>query len=123
MGKKKKANPPRRKRYNRDQRLQNAKTKWLLTTTAKNITKSYSKWYGVNLLCAIKELEILGFSFSDYYKEEVETSLINRQNEKRKRKEQKEVKDDYPFDSDEQFSFIAGYTGNGVPFGVQWDEE
>jgi hypothetical protein len=27
-----------------------------------------------------------------------------------------------PFDGNECFAFIAGYTENGVPFGVTWDE-
>lgn len=27
------------------------------------------------------------------------------------------------FDSDENFSFIAGYTSGGAPFGISWDEE
>ncbi len=28
----------------------------------------------------------------------------------------------YP-DSDENFSFIAGYTSNGVPYGITWEEQ
>lgn len=27
-----------------------------------------------------------------------------------------------PGDSDDYFSFIAGYTSSGVPFGLTWDE-
>jgi hypothetical protein len=30
---------------------------------------------------------------------------------------------DYPFDCDETFSYIAGYTENGVPFGITYEEE
>jgi hypothetical protein len=30
--------------------------------------------------------------------------------------------DELPGDSDDYFSFIAGYTSSGVPFGLTWDE-
>ena len=29
---------------------------------------------------------------------------------------------DWPKDSDENFSFIAGYTSGGAPYGLTWDE-
>lgn len=54
--------------YKKAQRLQDAKTKWLTTVAAENIVRSYSKWYGIDLLCAISEVEILGYKSSDDYK-------------------------------------------------------
>lgn len=36
-------------------------------------------------------------------------------------KELQEQQDMYP-DSDETFYYIAGYTSNGVPFGITWEE-
>ena len=122
MGKKK-DNTPRRKRFKRDQRLQNARMKWLPTANAKNLAKSYSKWYGVDLMCAIHELETLGHSFSQQYKNQVKISIENKSNEKRRRTEEREKQIDFPYDYDDTFSFIAGYTENGVPFGVTWEEE
>ena len=107
----------------RDQRLQNARTKWLPTATAKNIAKSYSKWYGVDLLCAITELEILGHTFGEQYKKQVKVSIASKSNAKRRKKEEKEEDNDFPYDSDDTFSFIAGYTENGAPFGVTWEED
>ncbi|CAM3251658.1 hypothetical protein FITA111629_12865 [Filibacter tadaridae] len=90
MGKKK--NPgPRRKRMKREQRLLNAKTKWLPNTTAKNIAKSYSKWYGVDLQCAIRELETIGLYFSDEYKKQVVIAYENKIASKQKRKEEREA--------------------------------
>ena len=48
---------PKRKRLQRTQRLHNAKEVWLKQTNAKNNVKSYAKWYGVDLICAITELD------------------------------------------------------------------
>lgn len=91
---KKKDSTPRRKKYNKAQRLRDAKAKWLPTVTAKNIVRSYSKWYGVDLLCAINELEILGYKSSDNYKKQVELSIASKADAKegaRKRKKSKMV--------------------------------
>lgn len=119
MGKNKQ-NTPRRKRMKRNQRLHDAKTKWLPTTTVKNHAKSYSKWYGVDLLCAINELEMLGYTFSENYKKQVKLAIEHKADRKRRRKESL---DEYSLDQDETFSFIAGYTENGVPFGIRYDDE
>ena len=120
---KKKQNSPRRKKFKRDQRLHNAKMKWLPTAEAKNLAKSYSKWYGVDLQCAITELEMLDYTFQMHYKEQVKKATENKTKEKRKRKEEREKNQDYPLDCDETFSFIVGYTENGVPFGITYEEE
>lgn len=34
----------------------------------------------------------------------------------------KTKKIDWPKDSDANFSFIAGYTSGGAPYGLTWDE-
>lgn len=120
---KKKDCTPRRKKYKKAQRLQDAKTKWLPTVTAKNIVRSYSKWYGVDLLCAIRELEVLGYKSSDQYKKQIELSIASKADAKKRRKEEKEEQDDALYGSDATFSFIAGYTESGVPFGTTWEEE
>jgi hypothetical protein len=84
---KKKQNGPRRKRLTRKQPLHDAKIKWLPTAVAKNLAKSYGKWYGVDLQCAITELEMLGLTFSAQYKEQVKIAIEHKANEKRRRKE------------------------------------
>jgi hypothetical protein len=116
-GKKNSNSTPRRKRYNRNARLQNAK-KWVEEYNGKNIAKGYSNWFGVELLCAITELEMLGYKFKQSYKEQVQLSLIARQKQKERRK-QKELVANY---EDDTFYFIAGYTANGVPFGITREE-
>lgn len=96
--KKNSSNTPRRKRYNRNARLQNAQ-KWAEQYKGKNIAKGYSNWFGVDLLCAITELEMLGYKFKLSYKEQIQQSLITRriQIERRKRKEQIENYEDGTF--------------------------
>lgn len=110
-----KNNTPRRKRYSRAGRLQNAK-KWAEQYNGKNLAKGYSKWFGVDLLCAITELEMLGYQFKQSYIEQVKRSRKAKQIQKEKRKlENAKMKEDF---GDETFYFIAGYTENGVPFGL-----
>lgn len=103
--------------------MHDAKTKWLPTKIAKNVAKSYGKWYGVDLQCAISELEMLGHTFTARYKEQVKIAIEHKVNEKRRRKEKREMQVGEPFDYDETFSYIAGYTENGVPFGITHEEE
>jgi hypothetical protein len=117
--KNKSSSTPRRKRYNRNARLQNAK-KWSEQYNGKNIAKGYSNWFGVDLLCAIKELELLGYKFKQSYKEKVNQSLIDRQKQKEWRKREKEQEQFYgDFGSS---YFIEGFISNGFPYGVTFDE-
>jgi hypothetical protein len=74
----------------------------------KNIAKGYSNWFGVDLLCAINELELLGYKITQSYKEHVNQSLIARQKQKERRKREKEQEE--IFDDDGTFYFVAGYT-------------
>ncbi|MEW9674259.1 hypothetical protein [Ammoniphilus sp. 3BR4] len=122
MTKKKKPNTPRRKRYNQQARLQNAKN-WISKYGGKNIVRGYSKWFGVDLLCAIKELELLGHHIDEHYKQQVKLSLEARQEHRRRQKEKKGNERDMEWlCGDETFYFIAGYTSNGVPFGITHKE-
>ena len=42
---------------------------------------------------------------------------------KRQKRLQKDVeKDELPFDQDENFAYIVGYTSGGFPYGVTWEE-
>lgn len=61
---------PRRKRMNRQGRLQHVRaTNWIDKYNGKNLVKGYSKWFGVDRLCAVSELEMLGQKISEKYKE------------------------------------------------------
>ena len=56
--------PPRRKRMKCEKRLKAAKA-WIPQYEGKNLVKGYRKHFGVDILCAIKELQMLGIEFSD----------------------------------------------------------
>lgn len=83
-----KPNTPRQKRMNRQGRVQSART-WINSYTGKNIVRGYSKRYGVDLLCAVKELEILGVKTEKKYIEQLKNQQKAhiKMKEKRKRKE------------------------------------
>lgn len=120
--KKKRPSGSRFKRMKQSGRLQSAKS-WLPTYEGKNIVQGYRKKYGVDSLCAIRELEMLGIVHNSEYikavKQSVEGALLAR---KRKKLERQRAQENLIYgDSDENFSFIVGYTEGGAPYGVPWD--
>ena len=113
---------PRRKRMQRSARLQSA-IHWILTYNGGNIVKGYKKWFSVDLVCAIKELRMLGVTLDEQYVLQAlqghEHAIADRQ---KKKVAKKQESDDLPFDSDEHYYFIAGYTSAGFPYGITWEE-
>ena len=117
--KKKKSLPPRRKRMNQKGRLDSAKH-WILKYEGDNIIRGYRKHYGVDWICAINELKILGVELdSDYVKKLKQSVEGNIKGKQRKKMREKEQQFEY---SDERFAYIAGYTSWGFPYGVTWEE-
>jgi len=114
---------PRRKRMQRPGRLQSAKH-WISTYSGGNIVKGYKKWFAVDLVCAIKELRMLGVKLDEQYVLQAlnghEHAIADRQKKKVAKKQ--ELLDDLLFDSDEHYYFIAGYTSGGFPYGITWEE-
>ena len=47
--------------------------------------------------------------------------LMDRKTNKNKRRKKRNI-DDFQIEQDENFSFIAGYTSGGAPYGVTWEE-
>lgn len=124
MAKKNRNQSPRRKRMKRQGRLQSAKH-WILTYSGKNIIRGYKNWFGVDLICAIRELKMLGVKLDDQYVKQAmksqEQLIISRHKKAAEKKNEQDVYD-YLYDSDEQFYFIAGYTDGGCPYGITWEE-
>lgn len=112
---------PRRKRSNRQSRLAMA-SQWIIIYQGSNIIKGYSTYFGVDKLCAIKELEMLGVKISDERKKQITDAQNHRAALSKKKTEDKEDNYGMLFGSDENFSFIAGYTAGGMPFGTSWEE-
>jgi len=105
---------------NREARLRSVREKdWVHRYSGKNIVQDYRKKYGLDTLCAIAELRLLGVEISEEYEENVRRSIegaaLARKRKKRKQEEE------WP-ESDENFAFIVGYTPAGFPYGVTWDE-
>jgi hypothetical protein len=125
MAKKKKPLPPRCLRMNRGARLSSARH-WLATQkkrTPVQIAKSYRKRYGVDWPCAIRELALLGVSIDPGWVEQLNRSLEGHHQERARRKAARNLNpNSFGGDSDSSFAYIAGYTENGIPFGVTWDE-
>ena len=121
--KKKKSNTPRHKRMKRPQRLQAAEH-WIPKYNGKNLVKGYSKHFGVNRLCAVMELEMLGYTYSESYKQQLKDVEMQKQRdaEKRKARKQEQMEDEWDDFSDDTFAYIAGYTSGGAAFGVTWEE-
>lgn len=107
----------RRKRLNRKQRLQAAK-KWIPTYNGRNLVRGYRRWFGVDFICAMTELEMLGYEIDPKYKEQI---LKQEEAKRKQRKEEGRFKDKVPW-QDDNFYFIAGYTSGGAPYGITWEE-
>ena len=76
-----------------------------------HIVKAYRKRFGVDKDCAMRELCLLGVlspKKQKTYEEQLKKKTV--------------VKELDPC-QDEKFSFIAGYTPGGVPYGITWEEE
>lgn len=121
--KKNKSNTPRRIRMKRSSRLQAAKH-WISKYDGKNLVSGYSNYFSVDKLCAVKELEMLGHTFSDKYKQELKDDMIRKQVNKERRTEhrKRELEMNLSEESDETFAFIAGYTSGGASYGITWEE-
>ncbi|WP_205520044.1 hypothetical protein [Virgibacillus doumboii] len=110
------SNTPRHKRLNRSSRLDAAKH-WIPKYEGKHLVKGYSKHFGVDKLCAVKELEILGYPIKPSYKKQLQESI--HLNQRNVGLQHNETEDE---ESNETFAYIAGYTPGGAPYGITWEE-
>lgn len=62
---------------NRVARLQSA-IGWLQRFEGSNVVRSYARWFGVDLGCALRELRILDVELDPVYVSRLETTLRNR---------------------------------------------
>jgi hypothetical protein len=109
---------------NRQARIDSAMaTNWVAKYEGKNVIKGYANWYGVDLICAIVELRLLGVSISHGRESQVRQSLSRNSRNRANRKMAEGQNPEGPhWDSDETFAYIAGYTSGGAPYGVTWEE-
>jgi hypothetical protein len=119
--KKKRKLGPRRKRMRRPARLQAARS-WLASWNGKNFVHGYAKYFGVDLICAIKELGLLGVELDAEYVERVKRTMVARKPKAKARSEPPDPWLGYGEWWDDNFFFIAGHTSGGAPYGIQWGE-
>jgi hypothetical protein len=104
----------------RASRLQSARH-WLRTYSGKHVVRSYARWFGVDLMCALKELQLLGIRFEPRYVEGLRRTAAA--GSRRRREVAREVE---RFGAEgewnQDFAYIAGYTEAGFPFGVTWEQ-
>jgi hypothetical protein len=89
--------------------------------TSIQIAKSYRKRYGVDWPCAIRELALLGVALNRNWVERLNRGLAGHHQANARRKAARKL-NPITSESDQTFAYIAGYTENGVPFGVTWEE-
>ena len=121
MKRKRKPLPPRRKRMSRQARLASARS-WLKKFSGKNVVRSYAKWFGVDLLCAVNELSLCGVAVDPAYVAQLKTTLASRSSRRAKPPAADPKPTGYGVDWDENFAFIAGRTAAGFPYGITWEE-
>jgi hypothetical protein len=120
--KKKFPRSPRRKRMTRQSRLISAKaTSWVKQYAGENIIRGYAKWFGVDGLCAVVELRMLGVSITAEREAQIEASIEARAVQRR-RKEKPAAERGLEGLYSDSFAYTAGYTSGGAPYGVTWEE-
>lgn len=109
---------------NRKSRLQSARL-WLKKYKGKNIASGYRKHFGLDWPCAFEELEMLGIKLNPEYVrnvlKSVEARIAARQRKKAQLEESSESEQGL-IEQDENFSYIAGYTPGGFPYGITREE-
>jgi hypothetical protein len=104
----------------RDARLQAAK-RWIAEYRGKNLVRGYRKWFGVNGVCAVLELRMLGIDIPDARLEQARRGERARAAQSARRKE-KHAAESSMGGWDGELAFIAGCTEGGAPYGVTWAE-
>lgn len=80
VGKRRKKNRnlgPRRKRLRRPARLR-AAVQWRSGYGGKHIVRGYARWFGVDLVCAIVELRMLGVAVDAEYEQQLRRTIAAR---------------------------------------------
>lgn len=112
-----KSSTPKRKKLNALARLKCAEN-WIKSYHGKNIISGYAKWFGVDKICAIKELKKMNVLIPVDTENQIRQSHKSQIKFKANRKKEKELESSTGIDSDDNFSFIVGYTACGLPFGL-----
>jgi hypothetical protein len=100
----------------REARLQSARH-WLRGFFGEHVVRSYAKWFGVDLMCALTELQALGVRLEPSYVTAITRTFELRRSAKARRTPQARL-EGLGNVQDEDFAYIAGRTEGGVAFGI-----
>jgi len=117
--KKKKKAPTRTQK--KESRIARAKN-WLPTYEGTKIVRAYRKKFKVDTVCAVRELQEIGHEFKPGYVDNLLKAEAARIEQLRRKKEEKQLAEEYNEWQDDRFYYIAGYTSGGAPYGVTWEE-
>jgi len=95
---------------------------WLQTYEGTKVVRAYRKKFHVDIVCAVRELQEIGYEFKPGHAENILNSEAARVTAKQRRKEEKRLTENYNEDQDDRFYYIAGYTSGGAAYGVTWEE-
>jgi len=90
MTRKPKPLSPRRKPMEREARLQSARH-WLRGFSGEHVVRSYAKWFGVDLMCALRELQALGVRLEPSYVAAIKHTFELRRSDKARQTAQAEA--------------------------------
>jgi hypothetical protein len=107
------------KRLSRAARLKSAK-RWLAGCCCKNLVRGYKKRFGVNDVCAVLELRMLGVDIPDSRLEQARRDEQARATHRARQREKYAPRPSIR--SDHEFAVIVGYTEGGAAYGITWDE-
>lgn len=105
----------------RPARLQMA-PRWLATFRGNSVVRGYAKWFGVDPACAVRELTLLGVELDPRYLAALATTRMSSKNRPITERAPDAIPDGYGVEWDDDFAYIAGFSSEGTPFGVRWDE-
>jgi len=120
--KKKKASTRTQRKESRIARARN----WLPTFEGTKVVRAYRKKFCVDTVCAIRELQEIGYEFKPGYVDSLLKSEAARIEQLKAKKAEKllaeEQNDEQDDEQDDRFYYIAGYTSGGAPYGITWEE-
>ena len=116
--KKKKALTRTQKKESRIARARN----WLPTYKGMKVVRAYRKKFCVDIICAVRELQEIGYEFKPGYVDCLLKSEAARIEQLKVKKADKRLAEEHNDEQDDTFYHIAGYTSGGAPFGLTWEE-
>jgi len=123
LANKKKKSPMRAQK--KESRIARARN-WLPTYSGTRVVRAYRKKFGVDTVCAVRELQEIGYEFKPGYVDNLLNAEAARVAALQRKKAEKKLGEDlnaeYNDWQDDRFYFIAGHTSGGAPYGVTWEE-